>query len=173
MEEKSAASGAPPGPRRADRPTVAFLLTQVGTHAAGKFADRVASLGLSPPQVGMLRWIAQQPGNSQQAIAKHFDIQPSRVVTFVDELEERGLAQRGRDPHDRRVRTVELTAQGKQVMRDVRRLITEHDADITATLTGDEREQLRGLLERLAERVDLPPGVHPGYRHITARPGQD
>lgn len=172
MEEKTAA-GARPGSVRADRPTVAFLLTQVGTHAAGKFADRVATLGLSPPQVGMLRWIAQQPGNSQQAIAKHFDIQPSRVVTFVDELEERGLAQRGRDPHDRRVRTVELTPQGKQVMRDVRRLITEHDADITATLTADEREQLRGLLERLAERVDLPPGVHPGYRHITSRPGQD
>lgn len=34
---------------------VAFLLTQVGTHAARRFAERVAELDITPPVAGLLR----------------------------------------------------------------------------------------------------------------------
>lgn len=147
----------------------AFLLTQLGTHAANRFAERIAALGVSPPQVGLLRWIAQSPGNSQQAMARHFDIQPSRVVTFVDELEEQGLAQRRPDPTDRRVRIVELTDRGQEVLRGVREVMREHEEEIVAPLSAEERAQLHELLRRVAEEAGLTPGVHPGYRSLPPR----
>jgi DNA-binding MarR family transcriptional regulator len=147
----------------------AFLLTQLGTHAANRFAERVAALGVSPPQVGLLRWIAQSPGNSQQAMAKHFDTQPSRVVTFVDELEELGLAQRRPDPQDRRVRIVELTDRGREVMRGMRKVMEEHEEEILAPFSAEERARLHDLLRRMAEQAGLTPGVHPGYRSLPPR----
>lgn len=146
-----------------------FLLTQLGTHAAGRFAERVAALGVTPPQVGLLRWLAQSPGNSQQAMARHFNIQPSRVVTFVDELEQQGLAERRPDPADRRVRIVELTERGKEVMRGVRKVMQDHEEELLAPLSAEERAQMSDLLHRLAVQAGLTPGVHPGYPNLPPR----
>src|ERR1700759_5437185 len=69
----------------------AFLLAQLGAHAAARFADRIASLDLTPAQAGLLRLIAREPGQSQQAIAGQLGTPASRLVLLVDELEGRGL----------------------------------------------------------------------------------
>jgi hypothetical protein len=47
----------------------AFLLAQLGAHGAAQFAQRISELDLTPPQAGLLRLIAWNPGQSQQAIA--------------------------------------------------------------------------------------------------------
>jgi len=62
----------------------AFLLTQIGTHAAEEFATRVAELDLTPPQAGLLRAIALGPGRSQQALARHLGTPATRLVALVD-----------------------------------------------------------------------------------------
>ena len=70
---------------------VAFLLAQLGQHAATLFAEQVATIELSPPHAGILRAIATEPGRSQQALSAQLGMLPSRVVVYVDELEERAL----------------------------------------------------------------------------------
>ena len=65
---------------------VAFLLAQIGAHAAERFGERIAQLDLTPPQTGLLRAVAAEPGRSQQAVAEQLRIQPSRFVALVDEL---------------------------------------------------------------------------------------
>jgi DNA-binding MarR family transcriptional regulator len=144
----------------------AFLLTQLGTYAATRFAERVAELDLTPPQVGMLRMINAQPGLSQQALASHLGLLPSKVVSFVDELEGRELVTRTRSERDRRVYELTLTEQGKALMSDIGKLAAEHDAEISAELDDNQRSQLAELLGRLAEHHNITPGVHPGYRKI-------
>src|SRR5580658_10438519 len=59
---------------------VAFLLSQLGAHATALFSDRVASLDLTPPQVGFLRLVGYEAVSSQQAIAGRLGIAPSRLV---------------------------------------------------------------------------------------------
>ncbi|CAM06206.1 DNA-binding MarR family transcriptional regulator [Saccharopolyspora erythraea NRRL 2338] len=144
----------------------AFLLTQLGTRAAMLFAERVAALDLTPPQVGMLRMIGVEAGLSQQQLAGRLGMLPSKVVSFVDELESRGLVARTRSARDRRVYELTLTDKGEELMRQVWEVAAEHDADFCGPLDTAEREQLAGLLRRLAEHHDLTPGVHPGYRHL-------
>ncbi|MFI6522767.1 hypothetical protein ACIBF1_44940 [Spirillospora sp. NPDC050679] len=39
-----------------------------------------------------------------------------------------------------------------------------HEADITSALDGEQREQLIALLELIAAKQELTPGVYPGYR---------
>lgn len=162
-------SGFRPTPRSSPGPpdSAAFLLTQLGAHAANRFAARLNELDVTPPQVGLLRWIGQSPGCSQQELAESFGIQPSRVVTVVDELEGLGLAQRGPHPRDRRIRSVRLTEEGNQLLKNVGRVATQHEREITASLSDEERNQLLDLLQRLASQAELTPGVHPGYRNLT------
>lgn len=145
---------------------VAFLLAQLGAHAAGRFAERVAGLGLTPPQIGLLRAIAADPGNSQQELATRLELLPSRVVTFIDDLEQRGLVRRDRSSADRRQYALDLTAEGRAMMRRIGGLARTHDRDLCQALNDSERQQLADLLTRIAEQQALTPGVHPGYRQI-------
>lgn len=144
----------------------AFLLTQLGTHAAQAFAERIATLDLTPPQTGLLRAIAQEPGRSQQALADQLDTPPTRLVALVDGLEQRGLVERRRNSRDRRLYAVHLTAAGDELMADVARIAREHDDALFTALKLQERRQLRDLLARIATDRGLTPGVHPGYRNL-------
>jgi len=144
----------------------AFLLTQLGTHAAQAFAERIATLDLTPPQTGLLRAIAQQPGRSQQALATHLDTAATRLVALVDDLEQRGLVERRRNPNDRRLHAVHLTAAGESLMSDIAHIAREHDDALFTALAPDEHRQLRDLLARVAAEQGLTAGVHPAYRTL-------
>lgn len=151
----------------AQRPAgAAFLLTQLGTHAAGRFAERVAALDLTPPQSGLLRAVAAEPGRSQQALAAHMGTPPTRLVALVDGLEQRGLVERRRNPDDRRLYAVSLTAAGEALMTEVGRIASEHEDALLDALDADERAQLTRLLGRVAADQGLVDGVHPGYRTL-------
>jgi DNA-binding MarR family transcriptional regulator len=154
----------PDGPPRG----AAFLLTQLGTHAAQRYADRIAEHGLTPPQTGILGLLRANPGISQQQLAELLDILPSRMVAFIDELEDAGYVERVRDDADRRRNSLGLTTAGKGALRTISSLARAHEDDICAALTAKERAALTGLLTRIADQQGLTPGVHPGYR--TLRP---
>jgi DNA-binding MarR family transcriptional regulator len=149
---------------------IAFLLAQVGAHAAERFADRIAGLDLTPAQAGLLRAIDTQPGRSQQAVATQLGIPPSRFVFLVDALEQRGLVRRQRNETDRRLYALHLTAQGEELMTKLHAAGAAHEEDICAGLSGGERQALREALRHIAARQGLTPGVHPGYRRLNPRP---
>jgi DNA-binding MarR family transcriptional regulator len=145
---------------------VAFLLAQLGAHAAGAFAERVRRLDLTPPQAGVLRRLGQFPGQSQRGLADALGMHAPRLVVLIDELEGRGLVTRARDPDDRRNYAISLTDKGGRALAKLAGIAREHELAITAALDDDERAQLLKLLRRLAEEQGLRPGVHPGFRRI-------
>ncbi|MEV6965326.1 MarR family transcriptional regulator [Hamadaea sp. NPDC051192] len=142
----------------------AFLLAQIGAHAAVAFRERAATLDLTPAQAGLLRMLAADPGLSQQAYARRLGTPPSRFVTMVDTLEERGLVERRRGEPDRRSYALHLTEAGTQLLRRVGAVGRAHEDDVCAALDDDERKVLHGMLSRIAAQQGLTPGVHPGYR---------
>ena len=145
---------------------VAFLLAQLGAHAAALFAERIRPLQLTPPQAGVLRLLAQSPGQSQRELADALGMHAPRLVTLIDELEDRGLVARDRDPGDRRNYAISLTDEGRRLLAELGRVAGHHEHAITASLDKDERAQLLALLRRIAEEQNLRPGVHPGYRRL-------
>lgn len=152
------------------RAGVAFLLAQVGAHAADRFATRIAEINLTPPLAGVMRLIALTPGRSQQSLANELGMLPSKVVTLVDDLERRGLVERQRNPDDRRLYALHLTRHGKQFLARIRDVADAHENDLVGSLADTERDQLAALLTRIAAQQELTPGVHPGYRHLGSRP---
>ncbi|MDT0469223.1 MarR family winged helix-turn-helix transcriptional regulator [Streptomyces gibsoniae] len=155
-EDESPAPGHGPG--------AAFLLAQLGAHTAQLFAQRIAELDLTPAQAGLLRLLAGTPGRSQRELADVLGMPPSRFVPFADELEERGLIERRRNPSDRRLYALHLTDKGLSLFAELRKAGAAHEQQVCQALSAEERQQLIGLLSRVAEQQQLTPGVHPGYR---------
>jgi DNA-binding MarR family transcriptional regulator len=145
---------------------VAFLLAQLGAHAARRFGERIANLGLTPPDAGMLRKISDDPGISQQALAEYLGIMPSRMVALLDELESKKILVRKRSTRDRRNYALALTGLGRQALVDLSRIAAEHEDALCAALNEEEKLQLRDLCRRIAEEQGLKRGVHPGYRQL-------
>ena len=146
--------------------STAFLLAQIGAHAAAQFGERLRILGLTRPHAGILRLIGLSPGLSQQELARRLTILPSQLVALLDELQERDLIERRQDAEDRRTYALHLTALGRSATEQIGRIAREHDDAICAALNTHERLQLNALLGRIAEQQGLSPGVHPGYRML-------
>jgi DNA-binding MarR family transcriptional regulator len=145
---------------------IAFLLAQLGSDATSQFADLIATIDLTPPHAGILRAIADDPGRSQQALSGQLGLLPSRVVAYVDELEDRGFVERRRNPDDRRLHALHLTASGKRVLQRISTIGGQHERSMTAGLDSQQRRTLLELLAMLARQRGLTPHVHPGYRTI-------
>ncbi len=157
----------PPGPPSGGaRGGSAFLLAQVGAHAASRFAERLEPLGLTPPQAGLMRQVAQTPGQSQRALADALAVHATRLVSLVDDLESRGLIERRRDPDDRRNQRLHLTPAGHEMMGEIARVAREHERNLLAALDAPERARLGEALARIADEQGLRPGVHPGYQRL-------
>lgn len=148
------------------KPGVAFALSQLGFHAAMRFAEAIEPLGLTPPHVGILRIVGLEPGQSQQALANRLGIAPNRLVALIDELEARELIRRDRPPTDRRVFALRLTADGERMLERLREIGIVHERALTAALTPDEAQELAAQLRRIADQQGLDPGVHPGLRKL-------
>ena len=156
------------------RSGVAFLLAQLGAHASQLFAERIAALDLTPAQAGLLRLLARTPGRSQRELADDLGMPPSRFVSFADDLEERGLIERRRNSDDRRLYALHLSERGLELLARLREAGAAHEQHVCQALSPDERQQLTGLLARLAEQQGLTPGVHPGFRSLrTDRPARN
>jgi DNA-binding MarR family transcriptional regulator len=149
------------------RPTgAAFLIAQLGAHAADCFGEKTEALNLSPPQAGILRLIAITPGYNQRALARRLGVLPSRMVMLIDELTERKLVTRGRSQKDRRHSELSLTKMGQRMFEKLSVVGAKHEADICAALTQEERAILAALCRKIADQQGLTPGVHPGYRKL-------
>ena len=149
-----------------DKSQPAFLLAQIGAHAASRFAERLTVLELSPPDAGILRLLRMSAGISQQTLSARLQIHPSRLVAILDNLEKRNLIERKPNPDDRRLYSLHLTKDGIEALERIGKVAREHQDALLAALDGEERDRLTALLQKIADEQGLTPGVHPGYRGL-------
>jgi DNA-binding MarR family transcriptional regulator len=145
---------------------VAFLLSQVGGRSAQEFARLLTPLKLTPADAGILRLLRHSEGISQQNLAKTLGMHASRLVALIDALESRGLLVRELHATDRRLYSLKLTSKGNDVLHSIGDLARQHNDLMCAGLSSAECVQLESLLQKIAVRQGLIPGVHPGYRDI-------
>ena len=140
----------------------AFLLAQLGAHAASRFAARLGQLELVPAQAGVLRILAAMPAITQQTLATALGTLPSRLVAIVDELESKNLLERRPHERDRRSYALHLTEKGKSTLQAIGKIAREHQQALLTALSEDEQAALADVLQRVADQQGLSRGVHPG-----------
>ena len=75
-------------------------------------------------------------------------IDPSTMVSLIDQLEKAGLAKRRPRPTDRRAREVAITVKGRRVLKQARALAMQAEDDVLRGLGEAERRRLMALLRR-------------------------
>jgi DNA-binding MarR family transcriptional regulator len=113
-----------------------------------RVAEALASIGLTPALFGVLNVLAERDGAIQQELGSAMGIDPSTMVSLVDDLERAGLAKRRPRATDRRAREVVITAKGRRLRERGRRLAGQVEDEVLQGLTAAERRQLIGLLRQ-------------------------
>ena len=127
-----------------------FLLSWNGQRMAWKFAAAMDTLGLRPPDFGVMTLIDAAPGSAQQELVARSMIDASSMVAVLDELEAMGLVERRRHPDDRRKHAVYLTSRGGRTLARARVVAMKTAQETFAPLNAKELETLRLLLRKLA-----------------------
>ncbi len=137
----------PPEPLASE---IGFLLSWNGQRTAHEFAAALEPLDLRPPHFGVMTLIDAHPGATQQALVTGSLIDASSMVAVIDELEQRGLAERRSHPSDRRKHAVHLTENGGRTLTQAREVARRYSDELVAPLSADDRASLKRLLRRLA-----------------------
>jgi DNA-binding MarR family transcriptional regulator len=109
-----------PGPPRELLSSASFLLKRVGFAAKERMIDAFEETGLTSYHHAILALLDEEPRETQAMIADALGFDRSHLVGVLDELEERGLIERRRDPDDRRRHLVNLTPAGKDALTGLR-----------------------------------------------------
>jgi DNA-binding MarR family transcriptional regulator len=142
------------GPPKELLSSTSFLLKRLGFAIKERALDAFESTGLSPQHHGVLVLLQEQPCKKQVAIADALGYDRSHLVGILDELEERGLVQRQRDPNDRRRHSVSLTPDGRRALERLRTIVTQLEDEFFAPLDAEQRAALHALLLILASHHD-------------------
>jgi DNA-binding MarR family transcriptional regulator len=113
-----------------------------------RIAEALESVDLTPALFGLLNVLGARKGANQQEIGAAMGIDPSTMVSLIDELESAGLAERRPHPTDRRAREVAITPKGRRVLERARRMAFEVEDEVLRGLTAAERRELLRLLRR-------------------------
>jgi DNA-binding MarR family transcriptional regulator len=148
----------PPGAHKALIKHTGFLLARMGHVAAKQFGVRLDELGLSTRMWGALNVLEAEGAITQQKLGKCTGIDPSSMVSTIDDLEAAGLVERRQHPSDRRAHALHITDAGRQILTQGRDLARRAQEDLLAPLSAVERKQLHDLLVRLA-MANQPPGI--------------
>ncbi|HEX3279504.1 MAG TPA: MarR family transcriptional regulator [Thermoleophilaceae bacterium] len=120
-------------------------------------ADALATLDLTPALFGLLNVIGAREGAIQQELGMAMGIDPSTMVSLIDQLEGAGLAKRRASPTDRRAREVLITPKGRRLLERARKLILRVEDEVLGGLSSTERDQLTTLLRRALESAPAQP----------------
>ena len=129
-----------------------FLLKRLGFAAKNRSVDEYERFGLNPYHHAILALLEGSAPETQAEIADALGYDRGTLVGLLDELEERELIERHRDPDDRRRHVVRITADGKRMLARFLALAKRVEDEFLAPLDAEQREQLHELLLVLAER---------------------
>lgn len=141
-----------------ERPGWALALS--GQTAGTMIKKALAAYSLKPAHGHVLTLLAENGAMSQQAILEVIGTDPSVLVAILNDLESEGLAERRRNPADRRRHIVEITSGGTDFVAAMDRAVAEVEAELFADLTADEITVLYGLLARVRVPGSACAGEH-------------
>jgi DNA-binding MarR family transcriptional regulator len=146
--------GPPARPPRELLSSPTFLLKHLAMAMKEQKLAAFEASGLNPMHYAVLALLDEGARETQATIADALGYDRSYLVGLLDQLEERGLIERRRDPDDRRRHLVALTPAGKETLARLRSVMAVFEKEFLAPLDAAERQTFQSLLQRLAAHHD-------------------
>ena len=140
---------------------IAYLVSKVGRRQSTRFAELLRPLGLRPKHFAVMNVVDLADGPSQQQLGAALGLDPSGLISAIDELEANGLLERRRARDDRRRHALFLTRAGKAMLAKAREAVRRRGEELIAPLSESEAQSFHDLLHRIAsaDELDLRPGA--------------
>ncbi len=136
-----------------DRPPVGMHLARVARETGRAFDAALAEAGGSLPVWLVLISLKSRQLANQRALAEAVGIQEATLTHHLNAMEAAGLLTRRRDPANRRVHVVELTAEGDALFVRLRAAATAFDRRLRAGLSAADLDRFEAVLDRLRDNV--------------------
>ncbi|MFC9298022.1 MarR family winged helix-turn-helix transcriptional regulator [Streptomyces sp. NPDC057011] len=130
-----------------------LLLAWHGSVTQTRMKKALSTAGLTPRHAMTLMHLEDGP-ISQRALAERLEVDPSVLVGILNDLEGDGLAERRRDPADRRRHNVAITEAGATALGKTNAALDAVEQGLFAGLSEGDRAVLRGLLARIDTHAD-------------------
>lgn len=134
--------------------SVGWLLNNAARLSARRLSTKLAGHNVTPPQWGVLVALWEQDGLSLSELAKRSFFDGPTMTGIVDRLEKSNLVERRRDSSDRRVISVYLTGEGRELQSRLPVLSEEANQESVAGLSQKEVdvfvETLRKVIANLS-----------------------
>ena len=143
-------------------PPVGLQLSQAAREIGRAFDEELARAGGSLPVWLVLLAMKTSAAASQRELATAVGVREATLTHHLNAMELAGLLTRRRDPANRRVHIVELTAAGEDAFGRLRDTAIAFDRRLRRGISEEEIGVFAGLLRRLAGNAGVePPGAPP------------
>lgn len=126
------------------------LLRRAHQISASIFHDELKGV-VTPIQYAVLCIVLTNPGVDQVSLAGLSATDTSTAASVASRLEEKGLLTRRVDPNNRRQRQLELTAAGRDLLRQANDAIGRLHVRIFENFTDEEESVFMALLQKLVD----------------------
>jgi|SRR5579875_441527 len=133
-----------PGPLVSRR--LGYLLKHAQQRMEELGSQALAPFGIDGRELGILLVVAGHEPGSQQQAAQRLGIDRTTMVARLDGLEQKGLVSRHPHAADRRRNVVELTPEGRHVVRRASAASERAEAELLSSLGPQEAERFRDAL---------------------------
>ncbi|WP_344010904.1 MarR family transcriptional regulator [Nocardiopsis exhalans] len=126
-----------------------FRLIKLGELVQATTARLFESFEINSRQYHVLSAAAALGTPSQKELSRVLGVDPNVMVGLVDDLESRGLAERVRNPEDRRRYIVTPTDRARQLLEQCDKAVSEVEKALFEELSEPERRQLHEVSGRM------------------------
>lgn len=145
-------------------PPLARLLVFTAKAMRESFERGLVEAGGSLGTWIVLNAVSDEGFISQKALAGRYRVDGATITHHVDRAEAKGLVRRRVDPADRRVRRLELTAEGKRLYRRLLAVARAAEEALFAGLDETELAELRRCLDVIHANVNATLHASAGSR---------
>ena len=135
---------------------VGYNLRRAATRQRERFRSVFAPYDIRPVQLTALTLIYHNAGLRQSALGRALDMKRANVVTLLDQLEQRGIAERRPAANDRRSYEIHLTEKGRTLTEELLAVHEKLEADLAHALGEQNVDRLLDTLIRFRKVSPAP-----------------
>ena len=128
-----------------------YLFRRMQQISVAMFAEECAGFDLTCLQFSALARICDRPGIDVTRLSEIMEFDRATLGGVIERLEAKGYITRRNTPEDKRIKLLDITRQGRKLLRDMVPSVERSQSRLLHGLNSNEQRVLLQLLARLVE----------------------
>lgn len=101
----------------------------------------------------ILMYLLKNENSNQESISKYFMVDKGAIAKTISKLEEKGFIKKNENPNNKRENLITLTQKGKNVIDQMKELLSEWESNINKGLSEDEIVSINRIANKMADNI--------------------